>query len=296
MVNKARIFRSTAPALLHVCNRSARAVTQQTSEPISQINFSMFVSLDSNRSNESPLIASAAMSTTIRAGVLSLSRSRIKLDFVDKVNRLTSTNSKFLPSPPVCAPYFRRHCSHRRSDSLVCSQRRRRGSRRSSAGPSAHRPPSLRSRFARLGVQARRIGNSRPLSCWHRCRRAALRLEGEAGREAQIFVVVRRPGGGECVAAHDPRDRFGVLVIVRVPSVRHAAEGRHVDWIPVGTTSSVSAAVLAVRLLTSRVRSSFWVEAPCRSTEGYSTNFATCVSCRKVRLPHGLCSRLPRGL
>ena len=139
----------------------------------------------------------------------------------------------------------------------MCSQRRRRGSRRSFAGPSAHRPPSLRSRFARLGVQARRIGNSRPLSRWHRCRRAALRLEGEAGREAQIFVVVRRPGGGECVAAHDPRDRFGVLVIVRVPSVRHAAEGRHVDWIPVGTTSSVSAAVLAVRLLTSRVRSSW---------------------------------------
>ena len=103
MVNKARIFRSTAPALFHLCNRSARAVTQQTSEPVIQINFSMFVSLDSNRSNESPLIASVAMSTTIRAGVLSLSRSRIKLDFVDKVNRLTSTNSKFLPSPAVCA-------------------------------------------------------------------------------------------------------------------------------------------------------------------------------------------------
>ena len=44
------------------------------------------------------------------------------------------------------------------------------GSRRSFAFPSAHRPPSLPFRFARLGVQARRTENSRPLSRWHRCR------------------------------------------------------------------------------------------------------------------------------
>ena len=107
-------------------------------------------------------------------------------------------------------------------------------------------------------------------------------------REAQIFVVVRRRGGCEPVAAHAPRDRLGGVVLVRLPSVRYVAEGRHVDWIPMGTTSSAFAVVLAVRLLTSQVRSSNWGAAHRRSTEGDSVSFATCVSCRKVHLPHAL--------
>jgi len=52
------------------------------------------------------------------------------------------------------------------------------------------------------------------------------RSAGRSARETRkaIFVVVGCPGGGEPVAAHDPRDRLGSLVLVRIPGVGHVPE------------------------------------------------------------------------
>ncbi len=107
-----------------------------------------------------------------------------------------------------------------------------------------------------------------------------------------ILEVVRDPPGSKSVPAHHAGDRLGGLVLVGIPGVGHAAEGRHVDWILEITKSSAFAVELAVGSLTSQVRSSIWDAAPRRSTEGDSTNFATCVLCRIVRLPRVL----PLGL
>ncbi len=72
------------------------------------------------------------------------------------------------------------------------------------------------------------------------------------------------------------------------PVSGHVAEGRHVDWVPMETMSSAFAIVLATRSPRTQVRSSIWGAAHCRSTGANSVDFATCVSCRKARLPQKL--------
>lgn len=89
-----------------------------------------------------------------------------------------------------------------------------------------------------------------------------------------------------------PLDRPVGLVLDGILGVGHVAEDRHVDWIPMETMSSAFAIVLATRSARTQVQSSIWCAVHCRLTEGDSTNSATCVSCRKARLPRGL----PRGL
>ena len=107
-----------------------------------------------------------------------------------------------------------------------------------------------------------------------------------------ILEVVGGSPGSKSTPAHHARDQLGGLVLDGILGVGHVAEGRHVDWVPMETMSSAFAIVLATRSPRTHVRSSIWGAVHRRLTEGDSTNFATCVSCRKARLPRGL----PRGL
>ena len=116
-------------------------------------------------------------------------------------------------------------------------------------------------------------------------------VERSAGASIARQTILEVVGGSprsKSIPIHHAGDGLGGLVLVRIPGVGHVAEGRHVDWVPMGTMSSAFAIVLATRSPRTQVRSSICGTVHRRLTEGDSTNFATCVSCRKVRLPRGL--------